>query len=248
MDDLGWLRLSVEWGADEALDVAPRDRLTSTAAAAAVSVMAPRVELAVAGGVVAHAQAIAAAAGDLAALEQALAELTLCPLQATAIHLVFAEGEATSGVMVIGDAPGEEEDRSGRPFSGAGGRLLERMLGSIGLARDAVRLAYGIPWRPPGNRKPTESERALCLPFLYRHIALVAPRYLLLLGTPAAITLLGGTSASLRRKRGQWQDVEIAGLAAPVRALPSFSPEHLLANPLAKKDAWADLLTLRRAL
>lgn len=247
MDDLALLRCLIEWGADEALDARPRDRLTRPAALP-VSAPAPPVVFAASPGPVAQAQAVAAAAHNTAALRDALAGFDACPLQATALHLVFADGNPDAGLMVIGDAPGEDEDRSGRAFSGPGGRLLDRMLASIGLDRRSVLLTYAIPWRPPGNRKPTEHERALCLPFLHRHIALLRPRRLLVLGTPPAASLSGASSASLRRMRGRWQSVEIPGLEAPVAALYGFSPDHLLAAPDAKQAAWADLLTLRIAL
>jgi DNA polymerase len=255
MDDLGWLRLHIEWGADEALDATPRDRLTRAAAAAPVPAAAPVLPPPVApaatvpaGGALARARDLAAGAETLAALRAALEGFSDCPLQTTAFHLVFADGEASSGVMLVGDTPGEAEDRSGRPFSGPAGQLLDRMLASIGLDRTQARLTTAIPWRPPGNRPPTEHERALCLPFLHRHIALVQPRRLLLLGTQAVASLIPGPAASLRKLRGRWQSVAVPGLEAPVAALPTVSPDLALSTPTCRKDAWTDLLTLRIAL
>jgi DNA polymerase len=250
MDDLAWLRLQVAWGADEALDPAPRDRLT----AAAPAVPAPPAPVravpppAITIGPVARAAALAAAAHTLEELRAALEGFEDCPLQSTAYHLVFADGNADAGLMLIGDTPGEAEDRSGRPFSGKAGQLLDRMLASIGLDRSLVYLTTAVPWRPPGNRPPTEQERAMCLPFLRRHIALARPRRLLLLGSQAAAGLIEATPAALRKLRGRWQWVTVPGLEQPVAALPSLSPEVLLATPLAKKDAWLDLLALRVAL
>jgi DNA polymerase len=258
MDDLGWLRLHIEWGADEALDTLPRDRLTR-ALAVATAVMpvpvpmpaAPPLAVApagLAGGALARARELAAGADTLEALRAALEGFSDCPLQPTAFHLVFGDGDAAAGLMLIGDTPGEAEDRSGRPFSGPAGQLLDRMLASIGIDRTQVWLTTAIPWRPPGNRPPTEHERALCLPFLHRQIALVRPRRLLLLGTPAAASLIPGTAANLRKLRGRWQSVTVSGLLAPVAALPTVSPELALTTPSCRKDAWTDLLTLRIAL
>ena len=248
MDALALLQLHQDWGADEALDAVPRDRLTQAPQPAPPQPVVRNTPSAVpASGALARATALAAAAASLPELRQVLAGFSDCALQSTAIHLVFADGPAAA-LMIIGDIPGEDEDRSGRPFSGPGGQLLDRMLASIGLNRSTVRLATVIPWRPPGNRKPTEHERALCLPFLHRHIALAGPRRLLLLGTPTVASVIPAPPAALRRLRGRWQTVAINGLSAPVQALPTFSPEHLMTNPAAKRDAWADLLVLRSAL
>jgi DNA polymerase len=243
MDDVSLLKLQIAWGADEALDVLPRDRWHAPPAPKPLAAAVPPLAAPSLITPVARAAALAAAATSLDALQAALASFTDCPLQTTAIHLVFADGNPAARLMVIGDTPGEEEDRSGRPFSGPGGQLLDRMLASIGLDRTTVRLATAIPWRPPGNRKATAHERALCLPFLHRHIALVRPRRLLLLGAAAATALLDA-----KRKPRGWQDVRIDGLAAPVPALCTPSPEHLIANPAAKRDAWSDLIALRLAL
>jgi DNA polymerase len=251
MDDLAWLKLQIAWGADEALDARPRDRLTQAAPEPA-RVVAPVARPAVAAvtpvGAVARAEALAAGAGTLEALRTAVAGFSDCPLQSTAIHLVFGDGNPAAGLMLIGDTPGEAEDRSGRPFSGPGGLLLDRMLASVGLDRSVVYLTTAIPWRPPGNRPPSEQERAQCLPFLLRHIALVRPRRLVLLGTQATASLIPGTAGTLRKLRGRWQHVTVPGLEAPVTVLPSVSPDLLLTSPMGKKDAWADLLALRLAL
>ena len=133
------------------------------------------------------------------------------------------------------------------PFVGPSGRLLDRMLASIGLDRTRYVITNVIPWRPPGNRNPTDAEVLTCLPFLLRHIALVRPRRLVLLGALAARAVTGST-AGIRRQRGQWVEVAIPGLPAPVPAMPMLHPAYLLRTPGAKRDAWADLIQLRRAL
>ena len=179
-----------------------------------------------------------------------MATFTGCALRDTATQLVFADGAPDARLMVIGEAPGGEEDRAGKPFVGPAGQLLDRMLGSIGLDRRTVRIANVIPWRPPGNRTPTDAEIALCLPFLHRQIALIRPRGLLLLGAVAAKALLESPERDqgIGRLRGTWRKVSIAGLDSPLPALPTFHPAYLLRMPAAKAQAWRDLLALREWL
>jgi DNA polymerase len=195
-----------------------------------------------------RAEEIAAAAATREELRAALAAFDGCALAATATNRVFADGNPDSGLMVVGEGPGAEEDRAGLPFVGPSGQLLDRMLGSVGLDRTRLLITNLIPWRPPGNRNPTDAEVAICLPFLLRHIALVRPRRLVLLGTQATASLIPGTAGTLRKLRGRWQHVTVPGLEAPVTVLPSVSPDLLLTSPMGKKDAWADLLALRLAL
>ena len=134
---------------------------------------------------------------DLASLRKALENFAGCPLKTTATNLVFGVGSPTADLMLIGEAPGREEDRQGEPFIGASGQLLESMLGFVGLSRESnVYITNILPWRPPGNRQPTAAETSACLPFLERHIALVAPRVLMFLGGNSAKTLLNRTEAS----------------------------------------------------
>jgi DNA polymerase len=168
-------------------------------------------------------------------------------LRNTASHLVFAEGDAFADLLLIGDAPGADDDRSGTPFAGPAGAYLDRMLGSIGLERATLLLTPLIPWRPPGDRPPNAGELALCLPFLHRLIALSEPRRLVLVGALAARTLLG-QSGSRRRSRGIWQEVAIPGLSGTLPALPTFAPAELMRNPGDRRAAWADLRLLRRTL
>ena len=197
--------------------------------------------------IVARAQAAAAAADTLEALRTTLAGFDGCPLHATATNLVFADGNPQSGLMLVGEAPGAEEDRAGKPFVGASGRLLDQMLASIGLDRSQVLITNLIPWRPPGNRAPTDSEVLTCLPFLLRHVALVRPRRIVLLGAMATKSVTGN-AAGIRKLRGRWLELPVPGLGAPVRALPMLHPAFLLRTPGAKRDAWSDWLTLRRDL
>jgi DNA polymerase len=183
---------------------------------------------------------------DLMALREAVAAFDGCALRNTATHLIFGQGDPASPVTLVGDVPGAAEDRAGTPFAGPGGAFLDRMLASIGLDRTGVYLCSMLPWRPPGDRKPSEAEIQLCLPFLWRHLALVRPKRVVLLGGLAGRALL--PAAAARRPRGGWHKLAIPGLAEPVPALVLGSPASIQAAPLAKRDAWADLLRLRRAL
>lgn len=191
---------------------------------------------------------VAAAAADLVSLKAALAEFGgLAALRAGSRSTVFADGNPAARLMVIGEAPGREEDRAGLPFVGRSGQLLDRTLAAIGLSRraetpaEAVYITNTLPWRPPGNREPSADEVAAILPFLYRHIELVAPKALLLVGSSAVRTLLE-TSDGITRRRGKW--AELAG--RPVMA--TWHPAALLRDPIRKREAWADLLLLKERL
>jgi DNA polymerase len=245
MDALALLAMQLAWGADEALDDAPIDRTQQAPKPAPPRPTPQAVPRGEAGAPTAalRARAAAAAAAAVEALREALASFHDCPLAATATNLVFADGAMASGVMLVGEAPGEEEDRSGIPFSGPAGILLDRMLASIGLDRSKVLVTTMIPWRPPGGRPPTESEIQMCTPFLLRHIALRAPRLLVTLGQLPTRALIG-RAESIRRLRGRWRDVTIEGLPTVVPTLPMLNPAYLLHTPAAKKAAWADLLSL----
>ncbi len=254
MDALGWLKLQLEWGADEALADRPLDRRSSTAAAAAPnslprSLPAPALVFAAGqptgAGALARAQGLAAAASTPADLLAALAGFDGCGLRATATNLVFSDGDPASRIVLLADVPGAAEDRAGLPFAGAAALFLDRMLAAAGLDRTTLLATSLLPWRPPGDRKPAESELQLCLPFLLRHLQLLAPRCVLVFGNIATRTLIAG-----ERSRGRvgWQDLAIPGLARPVPALAFPSVLHIQATPSAKREAWANLLRLRRAL
>ena len=190
------------------------------------------------------ARARARDARNLEELEAAVRAFDGCPLKATAMNTVFADGNPKARIMLVGEAPGEDEDRQGKPFVGASGRLLDRMLAQVGLDRDSVYITNILPWRPPGNRSPTPAEIASCLPFMERHVELVAPAVLVPLGGTAAKTLLN-RAEGITRLRGRWFDYVSPGLNGVVPVIPMLHPAYLLRNPIAKRDAWRDLLLLK---
>lgn len=195
-----------------------------------------------------EARRLAAAAPSLDALREAVAAFDGCPLKLTATSTVFADGVPGAPVMIVGEAPGEEEDRQGKPFVGPAGRLLDRMLGPVRLSRDRdVYITNVLPWRPPGNRKPSAAEMAICLPFLERHVALAAPKVLVVVGGTAASALLE-RSEGITRLRGRWFAYERPVLPAPLPVLATFHPAYLLRTPAAKRESWRDLLVLRQRL
>jgi uracil-DNA glycosylase len=192
------------------------------------------------------ARALAEAATDLETLQTVMANFDGCSLKRTATQLVFADGAPGSRVMFVGEAPGGDEDRIGRPFVGRAGQLLDRMLTAIGLDRHKVYIANVVPWRPPGNRTPTPQETQTCLPFIERQIHLANPEFLVCLGASAARTLLG-VEGGIMRARGSWFDYphQIGG---EIRALAMLHPAFLLRQPAHKQFAWADMRALASAL
>lgn len=192
------------------------------------------------------AQEIAAAANTIEELREAFAAFDGCPLRETATTFVFADGKAGAKLMFVGEAPGAEEDRQGVPFVGPAGRLLDKMLAAVGLDRSDAYITNILPWRPPGNRNPTDAEIAACLPFVERHIALVAPSVLVFVGGTAAKTLMR-RQEGIMRMRGRWLTYEPSdGPAVPARAL--LHPAYLLRQPAQKRETWADLLDIRDRL
>ncbi|MFP7672197.1 uracil-DNA glycosylase [Marivita sp. S0852] len=241
----------VEMGITEAISEVPINRFEQVApppkaglipaASAPVTPVLPQATVDPA----AEAEAAAQGAGDLASLQAALAAFPHCELKKGARNLVFADGTPGARVMIVGEAPGRDEDRIGKPFVGRAGQLLDRMLAAIDLGRDrdgvaSVYITNVLPWRPPQNRDPKPDEMAMMLPFLKRHIALAKPSVLVVMGNISCQALLG--KRGITRLRGQW--AESAG--CPV--LPMFHPAYLLRNPAAKRDAWADLLALKAHL
>jgi uracil-DNA glycosylase family 4 len=192
------------------------------------------------------ARALAEAAADLETLRGAMADFEGCALKRTATQLVFADGVPGSRVMLVGEAPGAEEDRTGRPFVGRAGQLLDRMLNSIGLDRQTVYIANVVPWRPPGNRTPTPQETQMCLPFIERQIELANPEYLVCLGGSAVRTLLRA-EGGVMRTRGSWFTYPREG-ARQIPALAMLHPAFLLRQPAHKRFAWADMRALATAL
>jgi len=184
----------------------------------------------------------AATLDDLRALLDAF---TGCPLRNTATQLVFADGNPQGRVMFVGEAPGHDEDISGKPFVGRSGKLLDRMMEAIGLDRSKVYIANVVPWRPPGNRTPTPQETAICLPFIRRQIELANPDVLVCLGGPSMQTLLG-TRDGITRMRGRWLPFDTG--TREIKAIATFHPAFLLRSPLQKRFAWRDFLAIKKAL
>jgi uracil-DNA glycosylase len=191
------------------------------------------------------ARAAARAAADLDELRAALGAFDGCKLKQTATQLVFADGRPGARVMLVGEAPGREEDRLGLPFVGRSGHLLDRMLAAIRLDRTTVYIANVVPWRPPGNRTPTPQETATCRPFIERQIELCDPDFLICMGAPAAAELMGNREGILKF-RGRWHQFDTG--RRKIRAMATLHPAYLLRQPLQKRLAWRDFLTLRQAL
>jgi DNA polymerase len=197
---------------------------------------------------VVQAQALAAGADSLDALAAAIAGFDGCPLkfEGAASQAVVYRGDPGAPLMVIGEGPGQDEDRQGQPFVGRAGQLLDKMLGAAGLT-GRVLITNTVFWRPPGNRTPTPAEQAVCAPFVERAIALVQPKMLLLVGGAAAKAMLKKEDGILSM-RGRWHEWRSADGARELPALPTLHPAFLLRQPAAKKKAWADLLTLTERL
>ncbi|MEB8387162.1 uracil-DNA glycosylase [Rhodobacteraceae bacterium KMM 6894] len=253
------LQWQVELGADEAIcdtpvnryelpDTAPKPASAARPARAGASVVRP-----VAAAPAVHSQddavgaarQAAAAAGDLDGLRAALAAYEHCDLKRGARNLVFADGDPSSQVMIIGEAPGRDEDRAGQPFVGATGQMLNRMLGAIGLDRtatgaDGVYITNVLPWRPPQNRDPSPQDIDMMRPFVARHVQLVQPKVLILMGNISCQA--GLDKRGVTRLRGTWTE------AWGVPALPMVHPAYLLRTPAAKRAAWADLLEVQARL
>ncbi|CAN7431548.1 uracil-DNA glycosylase [Mesorhizobium sp. LjNodule214] len=192
------------------------------------------------------ARQLAATASTLEELRQHMAAFDGCNLKFTAKNLVFADGNPNADLMLVGEAPGRDEDLEGLPFVGRSGRLLDRMLAAIGLDRTSAYIANVIPWRPPGNRTPTPHETEICRPFIERQIELVNPKVLVNLGGPSAKTLLNTTEGILRL-RGNWRvHTTASGIAIP--AMPTLHPAYLLRTPAHKKLAWRDFLEVKAKL
>jgi DNA polymerase len=262
---LKWL---VDAGADEALADAPVDRFAVAAEASVVVAPAPApiarrnpppatprpapadapraVAAAAAPPAAKSAREVAAACTTLDELKAAVMAFDGCPLKVTAKNTVFADGHPDAAVMLIGEAPGRDEDLQGLPFVGRSGQLLDRMLNAIGLDRTtSAYITNVIFWRPPGNRPPTSDEAAICAPFLLRHIELKQPKVLVLLGgTPVKHVL--GIEEGITRTRGRWGRIMLNDAEIP--ALPTFHPAYLLRQPAAKRQAWQDFLSLKLKL
>ena len=185
----------------------------------------------------------------LAELKETMQQFEGCSLKRTAMNLVFGDGNPASSIMFIGEAPGADEDRQGLPFVGMSGQLLDKMIAAIGLDRSSTYITNILPWRPPGNRKPTTNEVTVCLPFIRRHIEIVAPRVLVLVGGTAASALLG-RAEGITRLRGKWSiyrgNEEHAGSEIP--CMPIYHPAYLLRQPALKRGAWQDMLAIKERM
>ncbi|WP_299747196.1 uracil-DNA glycosylase [uncultured Tateyamaria sp.] len=244
---LAALAWQIELGADECIADAPVNRYdvpatvpkVAKAPAAAQTPAVPIHQNTVDPVVV--AQQVASAATDLDSLRTALAAYDHCELKRGARNLVFSDGVAGARVMIVGEAPGRDEDIQGKPFVGRAGQLLDKMLAAINLSRgESVYITNVLPWRPPQNRDPKPEEVAMMQPFLHRHIELANPDVLVVVGNHSCQALLG--KRGITRLRGNWTE------ARGKPALPMFHPAYLLRNPAAKREAWADLLSLQAHL
>jgi uracil-DNA glycosylase len=186
----------------------------------------------------------ARSAGSLDELRIMLERFEGCGLKASASRLVFADGNPQSHLMLVGEAPGAEEDKQGLPFVGRSGQLLDRMLAAIGVDRTRVYIANIVPWRPPGNRTPTPIETQICLPFIQRQIELADPKILVTIGQPSTGALLG--VQGIMKNRGRWFAYRTG--TREIRAMPMLHPAYLLRSPIAKRLAWRDLLAIKKAM
>lgn len=245
IDDLTALRLQLEWGADENLGDAPVDRFRPVPPTAqrAAPVSAPAVRPARPAPPTAAPVALDTI-DTLEAWRAALDRLSASPLRATATHTVRPAGSPAAPIVLVAEAPDGDDDRSGLAFSGAAGALLDRVLATAGLHRDAMLLTTLVPWRPPGNRPPSESEIATCLPFIHRLLALVRPRLVVLAGGSPA-TALTGQTGTIRQLRGRWLEVAVAETQTKLPALPILPPNQWLRDAGTKQQLWSDLLHLR---
>ena len=275
-DSLSLLRLYVEWGADDALDSNPHDRLAPTPtihdrprATQPPPIQpdagnghknhrppspAPRGSAPLVDQAVAAAREAAHGARTLAELHAAIRAFEGCSLRDTATHSVFVEGPEGAPLMLVGEAPDADEDRSGHPFAGESGALVSAMFASIGIDQAALLRAPVIPWRPPGGRPPSVAETRICLPFIQRAIVLARPARVVLMGNlPVSVLLDQRTTAA--RMRGRWRDLPLPaesadkGATPPTpQALPMRHPLQLRASATARRDAWKDMLLIREAI
>jgi DNA polymerase len=179
---------------------------------------------------------------SLEELKSFMSDFKGCELYKSSTNMVFSDGNPKSEIMLIGEAPGHDEDIQGKPFVGRSGKLLDKMLEAIELNREKVYIANIIPWRPPSNRRPTDEEIEICLPFIKKHIELIKPKVLMLLGSTATFALLKNTEG-ISKIRGKWVDLNLNSISVPT--LPTFHPAFLLRQPAQKKHVWEDLKSLK---
>ena len=246
-DPVALLRWYVDAGVDECIGEVPVDRF-KPAPQPVRSVAAPSSPQQVAAPAAGHGAHAADGATSVAELKAMVEAFDGCGLKQFSSKTVFADGNPSARVMFVGEAPGADEDRQGLPFVGISGQLLDRMIESIGLTRaDSAYITNIVFWRPPGNRAPTDEEITACMPFVRRHIELVNPAVLVLVGGLSTKAMLS-TTLGVTRLRGRWHEYQTAALAAPIPAMPLFHPAYLLRSPQQKRLAWRDLLAIRARL
>ncbi|WP_459987022.1 uracil-DNA glycosylase [Komagataeibacter kakiaceti] len=276
-DSITLLRLYVEWGADDALDTHPHDRMARPAtihhpatatqptpiqpdrgnghrnSPPSPAAATPRGAATLIDQAASAAHAAAQAARTLDELQAAIRNFDACTLRDSATHSVFVEGPVGAPLMLIGEAPDADEDRSGHPFAGESGALVSAMFASIGIDRASLPCAPVIPWRPPGGRPPSAAETRICLPFIQRAIVLARPARVLLLGNLPVSVLLGERTTAARM-RGRWREITLPanpgqpGPAPTFQALPMRHPLQLRASATARRDTWKDMLLIRETL
>lgn len=244
MDDLAKLRLMMDWGADEALSDQPISRMN---AVPAVLLAAPAVPAARAAAPAVQLSSDLSGVATVAALYDAWTNFDGCPLRITATSTVRPSGMVGARVLLLGDAPSADDDRSGAAFSGATGVVVDHVLESAGLDRNQVLLAHVVPWRPPGNRPPSDAEMQACLPFVNRLLRLSGATHVGLMGQ-AACRMLLGTDARLSRLRGRWQDMTLSDGGASMSTLAMAPAENWLRTANSRRDTWADFVLLRSTL
>ena len=243
MDDLSTLRLMLDWGADEALGDHPISRMNAEPALSAAIALQALPAAALAG----QPSADLSSVSTVAALYDAWTNFDGCPLRTTATSTVRPSGTIGARVLLLGDAPSADDDRSGSAFSGATGIVVDRVLDSAGLDRSQVLLAHVVPWRPPGNRPPNDVEMRACLPFVNRLLRLSGATHIVLMGQ-AACRMLLGTDARLSRLRGRWQDMTMPDGGTPMSTLAIAPAETWLRTANSRRDIWADFILLRSTL
>lgn len=248
--------MQIEWGADEAIREQPLDRLRPLSTPSGnppppvmvgldPAIYAPVVERRGGPAITrTAAEPASSSAANLDELRAAIIAFTGCPLRDSAAHTILPEGNVTARLILIGEAPSAEDDRVGKPFAGPLGDFLDKALATVHLTRDDLLIAPLLPWRPPGDRPPSPSELALCLPFLWRLLALATSPYALILGPVATRALLGAK----RVKRGTPTELAIAGRSDTIKILPSASLSQIKRTPAMKREFWADLRKIHRAI
>lgn len=239
----------LNWYIDAGVDVICGDETISVkkSAAPAEKVQMPMSDAAQMGMMACkNARQLCEKAQSLEELEQFVDNFDGCALKATAKKTVFGDGDKKAKILLVGEAPGADEDREGKPFVGRSGMLLNKMLAAVGIERKDCYVTNILMWRPPGNRTPTTAEVAVSLPFLKRKIELINPEVIVALGAPAANALMD-MEEPISKIRGKWFEYA-PSIGNKIALLPTFHPAYLLRNPAQKAKSWADLIRLSKKL